>query len=481
MGRIKKDDLYIDLQNEINSIETNISSINTQLVDKAKKSTNESTALKGQVVTANGDGTFTFKDNASVDNGRYQSDFGLDNATLINCSLINSVLTLDYETVTSQLIASSYIGLYSNNGYGEKLSTAFTANIDGINYIDVPIIVSGTPSVPLRCTIYDKTTSTLLATISVPLASIVNNAFNRINVNTAIVAEHEIHIRFDMNGPGDVSNCYTIGYNMNVTVANANMIASGSVPSWSGVADVSTTYNLAFKLSTYTRKTTGTVTKTVTPLDLKKWGNIKWVQTTSAVGSTVTCNVYKSDGTTLLLSNITSMSDLSNIDVIANPTISIKWTLTRVNAIDTSPTISNISATWEGKLINSLSGTYSDTTTIIPNGGTYAKTIPLGFNAKVGTILLRGAGSVSSCTNWAKIDFTNVQNNSHSIAPSGSMLAFSKTIDGLLSAAKFDSGSANIRIDDCYISGNNLIIVFRNVSASVAALNISSSLWEVWG
>ncbi|AKA69818.1 hypothetical protein [Clostridium scatologenes] len=50
-----------------------------------------------------------------------------------------------------------------------------------------------------------------------------------------------------------------------------------------------------------------------------------------------------------LKSNVTSIADLSDIDIIANSSLKIRWTLSRNSVNDTSPTVSNASVTWEVK------------------------------------------------------------------------------------------------------------------------------------
>jgi hypothetical protein len=96
-----------------------------------------------------------------------------------------------------------------------------------------------------------------------------------------------------------------------------------------------------------TGQTTGTVTKTYTPSDLKKWGNAKWEQT-KPTNTNIVCDVLSLADATLK-SNVTSIADLSDIDISNYPSLKLRWTLTRTATSDTSPTVSNPSVTWEGK------------------------------------------------------------------------------------------------------------------------------------
>ena len=228
---------------------------------------------------------------------------------------------------------------------------------------------------------------------------------------------------------------------------------------------------------------TGTVTKTYTPSDLEKWGNAKWTQTTVASGSTVTCNVYKSDGTTLLLSNVTSIGDLSSIDIVANPTIVIKWTLTRLLATDTSPTVSNPSVTWEGEAktgFQGKQGTFTDTTTSVTAGAIYTLTIPLGFNAKRGRIIFyTGCNTGNGATVFFNTDVTKtISIASNSYAASTPPIFRTENADGKLSTAIFGNGA--ICLDSVVITGTDLVLTFSN-TGSTTALNIITASWEVEG
>jgi len=94
---------------------------------------------------------------------------------------------------------------------------------------------------------------------------------------------------------------------------------------------------------------TGTITKTISPSLLKKWGNAKWTQTVPT-NTTVVCDILSS-ANVVLKSNITSIADISDLSISTYTSLKIKWTLTRVAITDTSPTVSVPSITWEGDII----------------------------------------------------------------------------------------------------------------------------------
>jgi|GEM_PF-3584479 len=128
--------------------------------------------------------------------------------------------------------------------------------------------------------------------------------------------------------------------------------------------------------------------------------------------------------------------------------------------------------------LNSLTGTYTDTTTIVPALTSYTKTIPLGFNATKGQIMLRGSALPAASTSGGSlVKFTTVANDAMSIGTSG---VFTKSYDGFVTPKQF-ANSGYIALNDCYINGTNLVLVFYNNHTTLEqTLKVISSQWEVF-
>ncbi|MBV7275458.1 hypothetical protein JMF89_05530 [Clostridiaceae bacterium UIB06] len=435
------------------------------------------------------------------DNGRYQSDFGFENAVYdsIN-SLSNNQFSLfsDNPVTTKQKAGNGNTQLLRGIGsecWGQRLPSSIVSSIKSINYVELEL--TGTiydSSLPITMEIYNVTKSTLLATVtnSTPLAT----GYIRFTLSTPIrlTSTDTIDIRFRIvSGISGTAVC-----NLNGSGSNDGLLgyAITSSNTWGTITEQSS-YTLSIKINTGGNSIlSGTVTKTYTPSDLKRWGNAKWTQTTVASGSSIVCDVlplnsqpnaipamisntapsgiasassiYNStydayhafdgtvsgtsfwvttsltgwlryqfalskkiikysiqnqyvarapknwtfqgsnDGSTWttldtqtniswssdsaeltfninnsssytyyqinitanngdssylsvqkfkiyeaeikLKSNVTSIADLSDIDITQYQSLNVKWTLTRVNTTDTSPTVGNPSVTWEGKL-----------------------------------------------------------------------------------------------------------------------------------
>jgi len=117
----------------------------------------------------------------------------------------------------------------------------------------------------------------------------------------------------------------------------------------------------------------------------------------------------------------------------------------------------------------SKSGTFADTTTVIPAGGTYTKTIPLGFEGVSGSLFINGYGSDGF------VFFNADPALSRSIGKDNGSSAIFFREDGFLVDNATD-GSA--RLQRCYIDGTNLVLIFGYNSAA-ETLAISSCTWEV--
>lgn len=343
----------IDLIGMTNEVKNEV---DTHLADNAKHLPSGGTV--GQIVQkqSSGWGLVDLPPSKDVDNGRYQSVWGLDDAVLNGCILTNTSLQLGYINPTNidqtQKIASYQI--YGNRGVGQKILSNFIT-FDAINYIDISAYKMGTVSAPLSMVIYDYTSSTVLATISVPTTSFgASSSYVRFQPETPIptVRGHILHIRLLSVG-GDISNSYYID-NTNVDVqTNANLIYT--TDAWNTITDSNSNGDLTYKLNYSVNATSGTATKTVAPSDIKKWGNVKFnlnIPTDTNVACLATyINETTSSATqrNIPCINGDNLIDLSSVSAISFPKIQLTWTLSRNSISDPSPTVSNASVTWEGQ------------------------------------------------------------------------------------------------------------------------------------
>lgn len=136
-------------------------------------------------------------------------------------------------------------------------------------------------------------------------------------------------------------------------------------------------------------------------------------------------------------------------------------------------------------------GTFTDTTTSVSPGSTYTKTIPLGFNAKQGKLRMQLSTGGTYGYVWNDIEFSNNINDTIAIGYLGSsnpyFTMYSKTLPCSYSAANGAltfpyAGGNSIVITDCYISGSNLLIVFKNTdTTNTKTMNINACKWGVIG
>ena len=122
----------------------------------------------------------------------------------------------------------------------------------------------------------------------------------------------------------------------------------------------------------------------------------------------------------------------------------------------------------------SASGTFVDTTTSIGANGEYTKTIPLGFTGVSGSCQIFG---YSSCS--AVILFNAVQASTRGIKRILGSLNMSPAVDGDLATVVNNTADNNVILKSCYISGTNLIMVFKNITAGALSLYVTGCIWEV--
>ncbi|GEM_PF-759482 len=126
------------------------------------------------------------------------------------------------------------------------------------------------------------------------------------------------------------------------------------------------------------------------------------------------------------------------------------------------------------------SGTYTDKVTQLGAGGTYTKTIPLGFNAKSGFVVIdgiRGGGIVFFRDNSQSAVSWGLNERHYSVFPYWSRLA-DESLVGYLSSGT----GGGIYLKNIYIENSNLIVIFSNdLSSGTATFDMRYFNWEVEG
>ena len=348
--------------NNLNKNEDKTKELDTEiaqhLAEKATQAVLGHVKVDNDSITTTPEGVISAR--KPVDYGRYQAQFGFDGTeTYSGAGLNGSVVDLDRSaSITSQATSGGWTGLYGTNGVGQRLDGTFTAQIQSITAVEFYLgNTVGTPTGNLTLTIFDETTSTTLSTTSITIPTVAGYAKVTPSTPTVITPGHIIHLRL-LNAGGNSSNYQSVGKNTSDVLANSYLISTGD--SWSTFS-AATTQDNQFNLYYTVKALTGTVTKTYTPSDLKKWGNAKWTQNTPA-NTSVVCDVLDASSN-VLKSAVTSIADLSDIDITTYPSLKLRWTLSRNSVSDESPTASMPSVTWEGQDL-----TYDSAHTFNANG-----------------------------------------------------------------------------------------------------------------
>jgi|GEM_PF-1500306 len=132
----------------------------------------------------------------------------------------------------------------------------------------------------------------------------------------------------------------------------------------------------------------------------------------------------------------------------------------------------------------SASGFWSDTTTQVAANTTYTKTIPIGFAGKKGRLVIRHGSSSTWATVYFNTDSTKATSVEVTSTPTSQFYSKALGDARLGSRNTYISEGVNASatgLTEVYISGSNLIIVFRNGSTSTATLSVGACYWEVEG
>lgn len=243
---------------------------------------------KGVNVVAN-DGTTTFESHSNDnvkhvnqnlldkinDNGRYQSDFGFDSAVLNNVDITNGIASITNTVVGSPLSLSGTWSTYSLT-YGQGFVIQPKMLISKL----VLGIYSGQSGYS-RLRILKYSDNSVIATQTV--TGLLTVTFD--NLNLQVGTKYKLVL--DNNGSA-------------WTEAQVNSFSSFPITTSSEFDVINSIHNDAdsslylqafSSIQAYSNTAlTGTVTKTYTPSDLKKWGNAKWTQTTPP-NTSVVCDV----------------------------------------------------------------------------------------------------------------------------------------------------------------------------------------------
>lgn len=210
------------------------------------------------------------------DNGRYQAEFGWDGASYDKTVLDGDQLSIGYTdggltpAITS---GGGYTTLTSKCGIKIHTNVSLPAGIK--------VILFSTPS-PTFSKIYvlDSSKNVLYTLPVSPTAGAT------ILIPYNFLANTDYYIACD--AAGSTYQCGASATSQTYPIANANLNIIGGLYAGS---DYSTGYACCVaQIIQQVAATSGTVTKTLSASDLKKWGNAKWIQITPA-NTSVECDI----------------------------------------------------------------------------------------------------------------------------------------------------------------------------------------------
>ncbi|MCO1599815.1 hypothetical protein [Desulfosporosinus nitroreducens] len=275
-----------------------------------------------------------------LDYGRYQAEFGFDNSVLYSAGIGADGAGLDHTIVRDQLQSGDAHQTYGNYVRGQRiLNTNYDYISDFTFYVDSIVGTAPDARVSVRNGITYEVLGSKIVTPILGSNKVVFDSLVDIRGLSNIV------LAIDTNGAGNISNQFGIARATSNLVENENFFYSNDL--WVTPQE-SLVHELKYSVTALTKYTSGTIAKTINPLYLKKYGNLKFTKTTP-VNTSVVCDVLDSSDN-VLKADVTSITDLSDIDPITYPSLKTRWTLSRNSITDESPTVSDPSWTWEGSL-----------------------------------------------------------------------------------------------------------------------------------
>lgn len=336
-----------------------IEEVNDNKTDLASQDVNKGASLIGihdtnsQFTSTNVEGALNelaARPQKDVDNGRYQSEFGLEDAVLSGCYLVSNNILLEKSNVTSTIDVT---GISVSTGQDSAKTGVVFIPKSNLSSITVTKNNSSTASYVY---IINKATGTILSTQAISTSAV--------TINYSFQANTEYVIAFDNAGSNyTTTNCSTTSFPYNTDLFS---ITTG----YYNGNTVGGFYNLLKVSSTATSKfLSGTATKTYAPTDLKKWGNVKVMVANLGANNSATLTVKSNSDVQLKapvsLNNGDNYIDISNISSSTYTNLKSEFTLNRNSTSDLAPIIKSVSVTWEGKL-NTRAGDWEQIAETIP-------------------------------------------------------------------------------------------------------------------
>lgn len=409
-----------------------------------------------------------------IDNGRYQAQFNFDGTETYIGTAFDGVLSVLLSSSNGTLTLP--IGV-SSGSYTDKRGITF---IPQRNIIGITVAIQSACSGYTTAYIYRLSDNVLIGsttTFSNGVGSIIAN----------LVSGVEYYLVLDAGGSSYTQASYSTS---SFPYTSTDIYVTGAYIGASGKQTISITNFLSIKVYS---PSSGTVTKTYAPSDLKKWGNAKIKVLNLSANNSATATIKSSSDVQLkapvTLVNGDNYIDILDIDSITYPVLKLVITENRNTVNDISPTVLNPSVTWEGKAktpVQINQGSYSENTGTVTLAGSasYTKTIPLGFNAKNGRFVMAGNG-------WAIGKFSTVATEAICISQStgqsipSALIGTGTELTATGCKGIFGCGMSpytdGIYLVSAYIQGSNLILNFKNSATSARWWELREFYWEVEG
>lgn len=218
----------------------------------------------------------------------------------------------------------------------------------------------------------------------------------------------------------------------------------------------------------------GTVVKYLNEIAADKMGNIKF-NAYAPAGTTVVCDIL--DNGTPIRTNVTSIHDISDLNLATYPNLQVMFTLTRSAITSPEPYVNKFSATFEAKyhyLKKFTSGQLDLSSITIPAGGIYTHTLSLNMDPKLYELEFYGLECISA--NWYGRSYrsTNHRNGfAFGVNPGGTYGLNIGQIGQDISYPFTYQGGTNtgIYIQSIGFQGQNLVMKFKNNWSSSAQIS----------